>query len=320
MLLGVADGDVHLTLDKLTFKNVTVGQSTAMVGVKDHAMQAKFEDVALYNGHGRGTVSVDGSANTANIGAHLALDNISALPFLKDAANFEWVAGNANVDLQLAANGLSQLQLVESLNGNVAFHFSDGAFVGFNLPAAIRGASNGDLSGLKRAPTAKTDFSALSATFVVANGVAQNQDLQLASPLLRVTGAGTIHMPQRTIDYTVKPKVVASLEGQQGDAAEPGIEVPVRVSGSWDAPKYQVDLKGMLSDPNKTVETVKEIGKKLKGKNANEIVDQLFGKKSGDDATTARNKAKAKNFLDKLLGKGDGGEESGAQSEQSTGQ
>ena len=76
----------------------------------------------------------------------------------------------------------------------------------------------------------------------------------------------------------------------------------MRISGSWDKPKYQADLKGVLSDPHKTVETIKEIGKKFKGKNANQIVDQLFGKKD-DDGSDAKNKEKAKELLNKFLGK-----------------
>jgi AsmA protein len=304
-LLGVADGNARLNVDKIHFKNVMIGQSSVTVAVKDHAMQATFDDVQLYEGHGKGVVTVDGSAGGANIGANINLDSVSALPFLKDAANFEWVAGKANVGLQLAANGRSQLQLVESLNGKADFHFANGAIIGFNVPKAIGRISNGDFSGLRKSPSERTNFSVLGATFTIANGVAQNQDLQLESPMLRVTGAGTINMPERTVDYTVKPKVVASLEGQQDENAASGIEIPVRITGSWEHPSYRPDLKGVLSDPSKTVETLKEIRKKFKHKKAGEIVDKLFGKKGDDDATgsTSANKQRAKELLNKFLGK-----------------
>ena len=301
-LLGIADGNAQLHVGKLRFKDISIGQSSVSVAVQNKAMTATFDDVQLYQGHGKGVLSVDGSAGTANIGANFDLDGVSALPFLKDAAKFEWIAGKTTVGLQLTANGASQLQLVETLNGKANFRFANGAIVGFNLPGAIRGIANGDLSGLRKAPSEKTDFSELSATFEIANGVAQNHDLQLVSPMLRVTGTGTAHMPERTVDYTVKPKLVASLEGQQGDDKLSGIEVPVRISGSWDKPKYQADLKGVLADPHKTVETIKEIGKKFKGKNASQIVDQLFGKKD-DDGSNAKTKEKAKELLNKFLGK-----------------
>jgi AsmA protein len=305
-LLGIADGNARANVGKIHFKNMILGRSSVAVAIKNTAMQANFDDVELYEGHGKGIVTLDGSAGTANLGANINLQGVSALPFLRDAANFEWLAGKANVALQLTANGQSQLQIVESLNGTAAFRFSDGAVVGFNLPGAIRGLSHGDFSGFRKSPSEKTDFSALGASFTVANGVAQNQDLQLASPMLRVTGSGTIHMPERTVDYTVKPKLVASLEGQQGEEAPTGIEVPVRITGSWERPTYRPDLKGVLSDPGKTVEAIKEIGKKLKGKNGDEIVDKIFGK-GDDDATgsTADTKRKAKALLNKFLGNQD---------------
>jgi AsmA protein len=304
-LLGIADGNARVKVGKLQFKNISIGQSSVDVAVKNLAMQATFNDVALYQGHGRGVLTVDGSAGTANVGANFNLVSVSALPFLKDAANFGWVAGNTNVNLQLAANGASQLQLIESLNGTAGFQFSNGAVVGFNLPGALRGLSHDNFSALRTSPSEKTDFSALAATFTVTNGVAQNQDLQLVSPLLRVTGGGTIHMPERSVDYTVKPKLIASLEGEGGDAQASGIEVPVRITGSWDHPSYHPDLKGVLADPNKAMDAIKKFGKKLKGKNTDEIVDQLFGKKDSGDGASANTKAKAKHFLNKFLGKDD---------------
>lgn len=303
-LLGVADGTAQLNIGKLYFKKVSVGQSLVNVAVRDHAMRATFEDVQLYQGRGKGVVTVDGSSGTANIGANLSLAKVSALPFLRDAASFEWVAGNANVGLQLAANGQSQLQLIESLNGKAQFKFADGAIVGFNLPGALRGVSRGDFSGLRRTPSEKTDFSALSASFAITNGVTHNEDLQLVSPLLRVTGSGVANMPARTLDYTVRPKLVASLEGQESGDQGSGIEIPVRITGSWDRPSYQPDLKGVLSDPGKTVDTIKQIGKSLKGKNSDEIVDKIFGKKNGSPEAE-QNKKSAKQLLNKFLGKGD---------------
>jgi AsmA protein len=305
-LLAIADGDARVRIGKLHFKKMTIGQSSVAVAMQDKAMRATFNDVQLYQGHGKGTVTIDGTTDTAaNVAANFDLEDISAGPFLRDAADFGWIAGKTNVSLQLTANGASQLQLVESLNGTAGFYFSDGAIVGFNLPGAVRGISRGDFSKLKAAPSEKTDFSELKATFQIKDGVAQNSDLQLVSPLLRVSGAGTVRLPERTLDYTVKPKLVASLEGQEGEKGLSGIEVPVRITGSWDKPEYQADLKGILANPDKTVEAIKKIGKKFKGKDANEIVDQVFGKSDdgGSDASTERTKKKAKKWLNKLLGK-----------------
>ena len=298
-LLGVADADAKLQVGRLLFQDIKVGQSALTVALKNRVMKTSFDDVQLYEGRGKGFLNVDGTGKAAAIGANFALDGVSALPFLKDAANVEWLAGKAKLGLQLAATGASQLQLVEGLNGKADFAFANGAIVGFNLPGAIRGISQGKISGLKKAPAEKTYFSELSATFNIQNGVAQNQDLSLVSPLLRVTGGGAVQLPPRTVDYTVKPKLVASLEGQQGDKGLAGLEIPVRISGAWDKPKIEPDLGGVLKDPNKAIEAVKELGKQFKGKNAGEIVNDLFGKKNPDDTTGST--PDAKDLLKKFL-------------------
>jgi AsmA protein len=298
-LLGVADTDAKLKVGRLAFNDIKVGQSSLTVALKNRIMKTSFDEVQLYDGHGKGFLNVDATGKAANIGANFALEDISALPFLTDAADMKWLSGRARLGLQLASTGNSQLQVLEALNGKAEVKFNDGAIVGFNVPGAIRGISQGKLSGLKAAPTEKTDFSELSATFNVVNGEAKNQDLQMVSPLLRVTGGGAVQIPARTLDYTVKPKIVASLQGQQGAQGLNGLEIPVRIAGSWDKPKIEPDLKGVLSDPNKAIETVKEIGKQLKGKNAEQIVNDLLGKNSGDSQSDT--KASAKELLNKFL-------------------
>src|SRR5260221_13729220 len=92
----------------------------------------------------------------------------------------------------------------------------------------------------------QTDFAELGGTFTIANGIAHNDDLDLKSPLLRLSGAGTINLPQRTIDYRVTPKVVANLEGQGGTGDAGGIMVPIIVQGPLTAPSYKPDLAAML--------------------------------------------------------------------------
>ncbi|MGQ0455489.1 MAG: AsmA family protein [Hyphomicrobium sp.] len=293
-LLGVADVDAKLAVGKLLFQDLKVGQSAATVALKNRVLKTQFDDVQLYEGRGKGAVTIDGTGAGAGIGAAFALDGVSALPFLNDAAKMTWLSGKTKLDLQVTAAGANQLQLVESLNGKAGFALADGAVVGFNLPGFIRNLSKGQFSGLKTAPSEKTDFSQLTATFTIDEGVAKNSDLQLVSPLLRVTGAGAVQLPPRTLDYTVKPKVVASLEGQQGESALSGLEVPVRITGPWDKPKIEPTLKGVIADPDAAVDTIKDLSKQYKGKNAGEIVDDLFKKDE-------KGSSKAKDLLNKFL-------------------
>ena len=73
-----------------------------------------------------------------------------------------------------------------------------------------------------------------------------------------------------------------------------GLEIPLRVKGSWEDPDIQPEIGDILKDPDKALGAVKEIGKQFKGKSPSEIVNQVFG----NDPAAAK---KANDFLGKFL-------------------
>jgi AsmA protein len=299
-LLGLVDANAKLSIGKFTAGSMRLGQSDLTVALKNRVMTTTLDQVRLYEGTGRGTVTVDGTAGTAAaMNANLTFDGISGQPFLKDAADLDKLAGRGRLSLALAGRGTNQRQIVETMNGKIEFAFTDGAIIGINIPGMVRNLSKGNLGGLKAQPTDKTDFSELTSTWTVTNGTAENQDLKLISPLLRVGGSGRVALPVREIDYMLRPKVVASLEGQGSGADLTGLEIPVRVHGPLDNPKYTPDLGGALKDPNKAVDTIKEIGKQFKGKKADEIVNDLLGGEKGANGESG--KSKGKKLLEQFL-------------------
>jgi AsmA protein len=114
---------------------------------------------------------------------------------------------------------------------------------------------------------AKTDFSEMSASFVIKNGIAHNDDLQGTSPLLRLSGAGDINIPTDSIDYTLKATVVATSTGQGGkDLSDVhGLTAPVRVTGTFDNLKYTVDVAALAADAAKGA-VAQELERRLGGR------------------------------------------------------
>ena len=150
------------------------------------------------------------------------------------------------------ARGRSQRELVGTLNGGGMIRFLDGAIEGFNLAATLRDMKTLGLgSGGDEAQ--RTDFSELSGSYTITDGVLDNRDLMMLAPLVRVTGAGVVPLPPRTVDYNVTAKLVASLEGQGGGDALTGLPIPVAIFGPWHNVDYRVDFESVLlaamSDP-----------------------------------------------------------------------
>lgn len=295
-LLGAVDANARLSVDKLTIGALRLGQSDLNVALKNRVMTTTLDRVSLYEGAGIGTVMLDGTAGTrANLAVDVKLEGVSAQPLFTDMLEIDRLAGKGRLALTLVGQGTNQREIVETLNGRASLAFADGAIVGINVPEMIRNVSKGNLRGLNTAPTDKTDFSEMTSTWTVNGGVAENQDLKLVSPLVRLSGSGRVALPTRELDYTLRPRIVASLEGQGSTAVDAsGIEIPVRVQGPWDNPKFTPDVAGALNNP-KTAETIKKIGKQFEGKNTNEIVNDLL---SGDSKTR---KAKGKKLLEQFL-------------------
>jgi len=117
----------------------------------------------------------------------------------------------------------------------------------------------------------------MSASFVIKDGVARNDDLDVRAPALRVGGAGDIDIGNSRLDYLAKASVVASAEGQGGAGLEhlKGLTIPVKLTGPFDAPKYEIDYRALAGDAAKA--KVKEKAKKAEEKIEKKLEDKLRG-------------------------------------------
>ena len=241
--LRAADVDFALAAAGIRVRRIEVGKSALRVQLNNGRLTADLSEMALYQGNGKARVILDAAPAGLGVDASVALKGVQAGPLLAAAADFDRLTGSGAIDLHLAGRGATERQLVASLDGNGAISFADGAITGINLAEMVRnvGSAFAGTGG-----TQKTDFAELGGTFTVVNGIVNNQDLALKSPLLRVEGKGSAELPPRTVHYRVEPKAVASLEGQGGKADLGGIQVPVIIEGRWDNLSYRPDLEAML--------------------------------------------------------------------------
>lgn len=247
--LKAANADLALTVAGLKMRNITLGKSVLNVALKDGRMNADLPQLALYGGNGKGHLTVNGAERAPAVSMAMNLSGIQAEPLLKDAMGFERLRGTGDADITIDSRGGSQKALVSALNGKGSVKFSNGAVKGINLGAMLRNIGSAFLDA-QAGKEQETDFAELSGTYTITNGILKNDDLAMQSPLFRVAGKGTVDLPQRTVNYRVEPKVVASAEGQGGRSNAGGVAVPIVVSGPWSNLSYKPDLGGMLqTDP-----------------------------------------------------------------------
>ena len=172
---------------------------------------------------------------------------------LRELAGYADLEGRGRVNLDLATRGASVEQFKAGLAGNAALQLRDGALRGFNIARGLRQAKAAltlRKDEVQRArSTEKTDFSELSASFRIADGVATSNDLDAKSPLLRLGGDGRIDLPRGRLDYTVRASVANTLQGQDGAdlGALKGLTVPVLLSGPFEAVDWKIQWSAVAS-------------------------------------------------------------------------
>ena len=212
--------DFDLSVQGIRIRKIKIGESALGVAIKNGLLTADLRQLKLYEGIGRAELALDGRGATPSLRKSFTLTGVNAGTLLTDAADFDRLEGSGDIEISLSATGKSQKAMVQTLDGDGAIKFVDGAIRGINLAQMIRNVTSAftDTGGAQ-----KTDFAELSGTFKITRGNFRNDDLLLLNPLLRVNGAGTADLPKRTVKYRIEPKAVGSLEGQGGEAALKGI-------------------------------------------------------------------------------------------------
>ena len=109
----------------------------------------------------------------------------------------------------------------------------------------------------------------------------------MASPLLRVDGAGSANLGSEAIDYGLTVAIVGSLEGQDAkDLAElKGLSLPLKITGTFSEPKPRIDMANLMQaqakEKLKAALAEKLDTEKLQEKLQDKLGDQM-GEQLGD--------------------------------------
>jgi AsmA protein len=236
---------------------------------------------SLYQGNLAGSASVN--ANNQRFSLKSRLEGVAIGPLLRDALNNDLLEGRGNVALDVQTGGNTVSALKKALAGSARLTLRDGALKGINLEETIRKARalarSKPEAEQKAERTERTDLTELGASFLIKNGVAHNDDLSAKSPLLRLAGSGDVNIGAGTIDYLAKVSIVGSSGGQGGREAADlrGVTVPVKITGTLDAPRFRADLRAAAGDAarEKLDEKKEQVKEKAKERAKDRLKDLL---------------------------------------------
>ncbi|MDH3629552.1 MAG: AsmA family protein [Gammaproteobacteria bacterium] len=243
------DIDGTLKIAQIKVQNLRMSDLDIKLEAQNGLVSMKPIKLNTYGGKVETSVVLDAKSDIPKYDITKSIQGVQVGDLLKDFSGEATIVGTLNAEANLTTRGEWLSKLKQNSNGTLNLAFLDGAVNGFNIRQSID-AAKAKFSG-KEAPPAealKTDFSSLTISGVIKNGVFSSDDLDLQAPLLRVGGKGSANLNSEEIDYQVNAKLVESVEGQQSGSADDlaGLEIPVGIKGPFNAPKIDVLLDEMM--------------------------------------------------------------------------
>lgn len=265
------------TIGKIKVSGLHAADIALKVNARDGLLRTEQSVGKLYEGNYSGKLTINAREAVPKLSLNESLNDVRVGPLLVDATGKDIIDGRGNVTAALRTQGSEIEAWKKGLNGNASIAFTDGAVKGINIAGLLRDAQASVLGGGGDPvdEPEQTDFSELTASMRFVNGVMHNKDFSAKSPLLRVTGEGKVNLVNEKINYTATPKIVGSLEGQGGKGLDKlkGVAIPVHINGTFAEPRFEVDVKSMLTESQK--EKVDKKVDKYRDKLEDKVGDKL---------------------------------------------
>ncbi|TAN27353.1 MAG: AsmA family protein [Castellaniella sp.] len=234
----------------LRVRDVQLTKLSAQADVQKNTLTISKLAAHLYQGTLSGKLT---ASSDQTLGLNLTLDKVSVAPLLQALGARGLVSGLGGAQIDLTAQGATLPALEKSLSGQVTWQVRDGAIHGVDATQTlsdVSGALGNVLKGrLDAVPSPfqkgrSTPFSTLEGRVDLKDGIGTVSKLALVSQLVRVSEGkpAQIDLPARSLDLMLQIQVAAHppkvLAASLGSLA--GATIPVRISGPWADPKYDV--------------------------------------------------------------------------------
>ncbi len=234
-----------LNIKHLIAKKANITEVVVRARAKDGVLTVKPASFNLAKGAFTSSAVVDVRGKTPVMSLNAGLTGLDGEDLARQMTGEDKFSGMMSFNSGLKTSGNDMKAVYANLNGNLGFKVLDGYVSGFDLVYLVGDAFSLLTGGAwGKRDSKRTEFGEVSATAKITNGIADNRDLLMKSPLLRAAGAGKLDLNKMLVDYDLDAKVVGTLEGQGGKGMKDliGLTVPVTIKGDVADPSIMVDM------------------------------------------------------------------------------
>ncbi|NNC97007.1 MAG: AsmA family protein, partial [Gammaproteobacteria bacterium] len=250
------DWDVSGTakIGRMLIGNIETTNLEAGIKLLDGKLRIFPSKANFFGGQYSGDIRLDVSGPSPKLQANETITNID----LKALGDAMWanavMTGTTSGRIELSTFGDTVGAMQQNALGDANFTIKNGVFEGFDINYAVANA----LSLLKNravtdvADTKKTPFETLQASTKLSNGVLQNDDFLAVMPRMRIRGKGNLNTLDQSINYQVSADVLERKASNLNNEVQlsldelVGATIPVKITGTLQAPKVRPDVSAFL--------------------------------------------------------------------------
>ncbi len=236
------------TLGNIAFEKVVLGLNAAKGNLRLNPVSSE-----LFGGTYSGDVRINAAGKTPVLSVDEKIEGVDLGKLASAMFGRQNVTGGISGAFRLSGQGDDMDAVQRSLSGNMSFRLDDGAYEGTDIWFELRRARALLKQETPPKPTlpARTQFSAVTATGVVTNGVMRNDDLYAELPFMQLRGKGNVDLAAATLDYSLTARVLERPESLAG-VSEAELEdfteavIPLKITGPLTAPSVKPDVESLV--------------------------------------------------------------------------
>ena len=266
----------HIILKNLHAHNLTVSNLDISIAGDDGIIEM-LPIFHMYGGKAEGTITIDASHTPTVVYIEDTVNNINVGDLIYNMAKKDIIRGKGNIKQKLSLKFNNYDKIIRGLNGYTEIKLTDGNFKGLNIVSIIRDiyslVEKGTLYNIKSDNL--DDFTSLNATFEAKNGILENDDLKMESPIFKLTGGGIIDLGSEYIDFNLYLKLFKPIYGNFDNKTSDNTTYNKIIFQEFMGEEIPIKYKGKLSDPDAHIDMRSIIKSSIKEKAVDEIMKEL---------------------------------------------
>ncbi|VEA64216.1 putative assembly protein [Serratia plymuthica] len=242
-------GQLNLNVDQLTYR----GMNIAHLALQADNQQGLLTVHTLSGQLDGGDFALPGSLNVRGarpvIAVQPVLKQVELGTLLKAFEMPQVLTGKFSMQGDLTGDRLTSQSFEHRWKGTAQLAMQDAQLHGLNIQQLIQQAVARNDSSVRGQDNYQrfTEVKQLSAKASLSGGTVNLSELSADSPLLNLSGVGTVNMPGKQCDMTLNVRVTGGWQGR-GELIEQlqKTPIPLRVYGPWQQLNYQLQVDQVL--------------------------------------------------------------------------